>query len=172
MKANFKFWYNHLGGGFYGNSMRIWGIQNDIICGMILNNPYLQIHLNTDKKLDGNVTSSKLRLLSHFPGKVTLAAYKLDERRGSVVRISGVNFLYGSWTWWKQTISLANSREFNWLKVSYQAYKLRNLDFLGFDFVLKARYIDYIIKPDIWFKRWFLRSLLNNPKFWFNNIKY
>ena len=43
-------------------------------------------------------SGSKLRLLSHFPGKVTLAAYKLDERRGSVVRISGVNFLYGSWS--------------------------------------------------------------------------
>ena len=82
------------------------------------------------------VTSPKLRLLSHFPGKITLAAYKLDERRGSVVRISGVNFLYGSWTWWKQKISLQNSRESNWLKVSYQAYKLWYLDFWGFDFVL------------------------------------
>ena len=47
-KVNFKFGINNLGGRYFGNFMRIWGIQNYITCGMIWNNSFLQIHLNFD----------------------------------------------------------------------------------------------------------------------------
>ena len=93
-KVNFKFGINNLGGRYFGNFMRIWGIQNYITCGMIWNNSFLQIHLNFDTN-KFTIASFLAYLKARFFERFISWIRGVDLWLGSVAWISGVNSLFG-----------------------------------------------------------------------------